>query len=660
MSRTWNLSAACLLACLSAPTLAQQAPLVPKQLSGPPEDFAAMRRLDPAASPILSRSALLPIELTADPADASAPARAHVDLPAEGGRLRWVMFTGDASWQPTLRGPDGQVMTPRAGTAASAGALSAASTVLGQGPQAQRGTEFRLDQAAPGTWSLQLRGAAPGHGYVLAEGAAGTQLASYRQAGGQWAGQRIGLDAVLTGSDAAGRTRMALQAGRIGSAQLRVIAPDGAITSWPMFDDGRHADGAAGDGRYGGDFPAMAPGTYVAQVVVRGTSADGQAFVRTAEHVVPVVARSLRLAGDTALAADAAGGRLLLDLPVATTAAATDHYRVYAQVWGTARDGSEVPVAWVGGMVAPRDGRLPVGFDPRWAARAGARAPFTLRQVRIEDPDQFVVLDQAADLPVTVSASRALATALRTPATAVTIDEAMRMGLRPQRSRLQAQAASGGRLLLVHGYCSEGVWPQSQFSNASTFLDANQNRSHDQFAQLLGQFGSQWTSFGTVAHSQGGAAALHLYTYYWSGLDQASGARLMQSVGTPYQGTNLSGILATVGSWFGIACGANSDMTYDGAANWLAGIPDWARAKVNYYTTSFKTTHWWVNDYCNIASDLVLSDPEDGTTEQAYGQLPGAINRGHTTGQCHTSGMRDPAQYLDASRNALMDANAAR
>lgn len=134
MSRTWNLSAACLLACLSAPTLAQQAPLVPKQLSGPPEDFAAMRRPDPAASPILSRSALLPVELTADPADASAPARAQVDLPAEGGRLRWVMFTGDASWQPTLRGPDGQVMTPRAGAAASAGALSAASTVLGQGP----------------------------------------------------------------------------------------------------------------------------------------------------------------------------------------------------------------------------------------------------------------------------------------------------------------------------------------------------------------------------------------------------------------------------------------------------------------------------------------------------------------------------------------------
>jgi hypothetical protein len=36
------------------------------------------------------------------------------------------------------------------------------------------------------------------------------------------------------------------------------------------------------------------------------------------------------------------------------------------------------------------------------------------------------------------------------------------------------------------------------------------------------------------------------------------------------------------------------------------------------------------------------------------------LNRGHVTGQCHTTGMRDPAQYLDASRNATMNANVAR
>ena len=135
---------------------------------------------------------------------------------------------------------------------------------------------------------------------------------------------------------------------------------------------------------------------------------------------------------------------------------------------------------------------------------------------------------------------------------------------------------------------------------------------------------------------------------------------MIQSVGTPYQGTNLAGILATLGSWFGAGCGTNANLSYSGAASWMAGIPTASRAKVNYYTTSFRLTNWWTNDYCHSATDLVLSDPEDGTTEQAYGQLPGASNRGHVTGQCHTSGMRDPAQTADTARNASMSTNAAR
>ncbi len=63
---------------------------------------------------------------------------------------------------------------------------------------------------------------------------------------------------------------------------------------------------------------------------------------------------------------------------------------------------------------------------------------------------------------------------------------------------------------------------------------------------------------------------------------------------------------------------------------------------------------------CNAAWDLVLDDPEDGAVEQVNAQLPGGVNRGHTTGPCHTAGMRDPAHSLDASRNATINANAAR
>ena len=114
-----------------------------------------------------------------------------------------------------------------------------------------------------------------------------------------------------------------------------------------------------------------------------------------------------------------------------------------------------------------------------------------------------------------------------------------------------------------------------------------------------------------------------------------------------------------LGQIFGAGCGRNTDLTYSGAAAWLSGIPGWARSRVNYFTTSF-TDKWWRYDYCHLVTDLLLNDPDDGTTERSRGQLSGAINRGHKTGWCHTTGMRDPAQVRDGSRNAEMNANAAR
>jgi pimeloyl-ACP methyl ester carboxylesterase len=204
-------------------------------------------------------------------------------------------------------------------------------------------------------------------------------------------------------------------------------------------------------------------------------------------------------------------------------------------------------------------------------------------------------------------------------------------------------------LLLVHGYCSGGsIWPAADFTAPKQeFLDPNQNRTHDQFAQLLRQSVPGRKSFGVVAHSQGGPAALHLYTYYTSGLDRALGARRIQSVASPYQGTPL----ASLGSF---SCGVNNDMTTAGSATWLAGIPTWARAEVWYWTTSNS------GSVCNFLTNLFLGSPNDGTVEQTRGQLPGAHSMGHVTGWCHTTGMSNPANYTDHARNALMNTNAAR
>jgi len=334
----------------------------------------------------------------------------------------------------------------------------------------------------------------------------------------------------------------------------------------------------------------------------------------------------------------------------------------YAEVWGRDEKGNSQAVAWIGGMVlvegANERGRaktvVPFSLDARWLARESNLTNYTLKNIRLQDPDYSTVLATADEVSLS---SFAMPEMKGVEANQIT-DE-MRMGKRPANLPKQTEAP-GGKLLLVHGYCSGGnTFPTSQFTNFAVFHDPNQNRTHDQFAQLIRNFGAQFPSFGIVAHSQGGAASLHLYTYYWSGLDYATGNRLIQSVGTPYQGTALAGNLALLGQIFGAGCGSNYDLTYGGASAWLANIPSWARAKVYFHSTSF-TDVWWRYDYCHLATDLFLGDPEDGVVERSKAQLSGANNMGHKTGWCHTSGMRDPAQTSDSSRNANMNANAAR
>lgn len=633
--------------CLCAPLAQASNTLVPKQLAGAPEEFEAMAPADPAEATIHSKSALIPVELTADKSGARTW---QGTLPIENGRGRFLVFGGaHGDWEVDLTTPDG-----RQEKAAALLARDVKAAEFGIELDAHAADYYALDGVASGNWTVKLHaaGSASNRGFLLIEGDAATELASYQTHKRQRLGDRIGLAAQLTATDAREQILLGKDAGRIDAATLRVTAPDGSIETHVMFDDGQHGDGASADGVFGGDFLAKQSGQYLAQVMVRGADRAGRSVLRSAEHVLPVVDASLQLLATKAAAATSAGDRLSIDIPVVADKRG-QHYRAYAEVWGSDAAGKAVPVAWVGGMVTPANDKLSLGFDKRWVQRAGAVAPFELRNLRIEDPDHFVTLADAKRLTLSLPAIRDKARGDK-----IEIDDRMRMGPPPAAS--SSAKGVGTRLLLVHGYCSGGVWPTSHFSNASTFLDANQNRSHDQFAQRIKTFGNTWNSYGIVAHSQGGAAALHLFNYYWSGLDNATGARLIQSVGTPYKGTNLAGMLAAMGSWFGVGCGTNDNLSYSGAATWLAGIPTASRAKVNYYTTAFHTTNWWTNDYCNFATDVVLSDPEDGTTEQVNGQLSGATNRGHTIGQCHTAGMRDPAQSNDATRNATMNANAAR
>jgi len=629
---------------------------VPKQLAGPPSEFAQMRLPEAITGANLSSSALLPVELTQD---RDGVWRWQSEIAIDGDKPRFVVFSGeDASWQTSISNASGT-------RAASQLASDVAAVSYGLQNEQFAGVAYRFAEPLTGTSSLQISATQPQQlrGFVMLASDSPWQLRSWQQHRRQFTGeaQVYFADMVWTGA--------ALDPSQIESAQtsradhgfkpeqafLRVTDPLGEQQLVPMQSPANAGKGASTAGRLQASFTPTLTGDHVVQVVLTGRQQDGSALMRTVEHALTVIerprAQAMTLDADLpAVAAVIDEHRLAIDLGLSGLRSVAEPFvHGYAEVWGKIGKQS-VPVAWIGGMLPAENPQL--HLDSRWIGLAGAEAPFELRNVRIEQADHFITLSEASRMPLDIASLPAAAT--RAPES---IAESMLMGPRPQRDSTRA----GSRLLLVHGYCSGDAWGpvQGQFASSAKFQDFNQNRSHNQFALNILNFGQAFDSYGIVAHSQGGAAATHLYTYYWSGLDFASAGRLIQSVGTPYRGTALAGNLAALGSVFGVGCGTNNDLTYSGAANWLAGIPSWARAEVNYYTTSF-TDVWWRWDYCNIASDLVLSDPEDGTTERTYGQLPGAINRGHKTGWCHTTGMRDPAQVTDASRNSVMNSQAAR
>ncbi|MEM9595128.1 MAG: choice-of-anchor X domain-containing protein [Acidobacteriota bacterium] len=617
-----------------------------KQLAGPLDEVRSgvMAPADPVDAAVLSESALIPVELT--------PTRDGRwvwtgDLAVDGDHLDLVLLAGGESWGVQLAEPAAERLAP-----AHRLAEEVSRTELDVGGSVLEGDHYRLGAVRSGTWTVSVEADAPvaRRGYLLYASDSDLRLQSYRATGSQRVGDGIGFAARMVSEPGDGLSPRA-SADRIEDAWLTVTAPGGKAMRFPMADDGGPGDDVAGDGVFAGAFPTDRAGDHLVQVFVRGRSAQGLPFLRTAQHVVPVVAPSLALTSDLAPTRVVDARRLEISLPIQRYEGAPDRYRVFAEVWGRDGLGRAVPVSWIGGITYADGGALSLGLDLRWIGRSGAEGGFELRNLRIEDPDTFVTVAGASSLDVLVPKLPSMARAMPEA-----IDDEMRMGPRPDFGAPEA----GGRLLLVHGYCSGNVWGPvaGQFANASIFLDTNKNRSHDAFANLIGNFGSSYSSFGIVAHSQGGAAALHLYTYYWSGLDNATGGRLIQSVGTPYQGTSLAGNAAILGQIFGIGCGTNTDLTYSGASSWLSGIPSWARNAVNYYTTSF-TDKWWRPDHCNIVTDLLLSDPDDGTTERSRGQLSSGVNRGHKTGWCHTSGMRDPAQTTDSSRNSTMSSTAA-
>jgi len=240
----------------------------------------------------------------------------------------------------------------------------------------------------------------------------------------------------------------------------------------------------------------------------------------------------------------------------------------------------------------------------------------------------------------------------------------MKQGVFPKELLSHASAAAAPTLLAVHGYCSDvNPWQKymKDFTDISFFLEAKSSLTNEKFAQLVLEHVQEigMTHWGGIGHSQGGNVLAHIYNYYHSGLDQATGGRLIQSVGTPYQGNSGAGSAANLIKIFGFGCGENFDLTTDGAALWLPGITTDTRKQIFYYTTTYVQGKFF-GDHCNLAVNLLLKWPNDGVCELALSPLKGGNALGNKEAWCHTVDMNYPAQYQDSARNKEMNSLAAR
>lgn len=634
------------------PTLLSANALNSKQLAGPPAEFEFMRQAQPEQSAFSSRTALLPVSLQETKAGNWVW---DSNLAIDNQDFSFIVFSnGSKEWQIELVNPVTQKIQ-----AVEKLAVNSKSTQYGINQNNYAGVQYSFKNLDTGNWKMRIKTQGEPeqfNGFVLVSSDSKYKMSSYKTNLDQIVDHKIHFVAQSTTNE---KTIEALKDfNPIKSAFMAVTFPTGQQKRVAMYDDGLHGDNRANDGLFGGDFVASEIGDYSVQINTSGQNPDGTPFFRTAEHYVPVIGQTLTMSKTKqAESFSLSDNRLNISLNVSNKAKSSNNrYRIIAEVWGESatEKATMKPVSWISTITNINNGKLNIELDARWIAMSNTLGSFELRNLRIEDADNFIPLVTKESINLKVASLPKAAS----KSFSGNITNEMMMGVRPvQKSTNKA----GSKLLLVHGYCSSNVWGSfaGQFASSATFLDLEANRSHDDFARRIANFGAQHSSFGVVAHSQGGAASLHLYTYYWSGLDYSSGNRLIQSVGTPYRGTPLAGNLAAIGDVFGVGCGRNTNLTTSGASSWLAGIPTWARSRVSYSTTSFETK-WWRYDYCSLATDLFLDDPEDGVVEKSHGQLSGGINRGHKKGWCHTHDMRDPGQTGDSSRNADMNVNANR
>ena len=600
-----------------------------KDIAAGPEDIlsARVRLPDPASSATTSWTALLRH-------DEITPSSLEF-IPGEGKTMAAILAADVQGW--TLAAHIDEQTEQVFGDLHGADALVPGAVA--------RVVTFPLD-AARIRLSIESPASDPDGWILIADGRDELKLRTHLGSHGALIGTPVSLHAGVEG-------------GEFLDGEVRLVAPDGRVLM--------HALGGAPTSL--ATFTPDQLGDWTVQTLVRARDLDGHERMRTTQQIMRVVRPELTFTGEIRAVQDV-DGRIGLEIPVSLLSrdelAAPRRVAIGCEVWGRMPGGPMVPVCWVARMQQlPSSGGASLcglRFDSRWIELAGVDpGTIELRELRAHSAEGFVMLDHDP-----APALSLVAPIDPTDHPAGDISPEMRAGHSgeviaglPTTSSTRLSPA-GHVLMISHGYCTDQFpWRVSDFSgDLELYEEYGANVSHDEFALRFESRGRNFKSMGIAGHSQGGNAAAHLFTFYWSALDWPSGSRRIQGVGVPWQGTALAGNAAVLGEVFGVGCGTNYDMTYEGSAAWLSFIPTWVREDVWYWTTSF--TDGWFYDYCQIVTDVLLSDPDDGTVERYAGQLDGANNGGHKTGWCHTRLMRDPPQCKDAGRNVELSSEAAR
>ncbi|PRP80254.1 conditioned medium factor (density-sensing factor) [Planoprotostelium fungivorum] len=650
-----------------------------KQLAGPPSEFHLHVLPDPSTQLQDEDSAFFELSLQIDPEDEESLA---VSAPLVVDSTATFAFAVVSKYESVIKAE----LTDARGDSVDLGVYASTNEHFPVGDYKIPTTIYVIPNPVQGTWNLTLRSnpSAALDRQRISEIAAesdpnvavllwldnGFEIYTHLTTYDNYEGSEIGL--VATTKDKS--NRMFEGRATVETAVMDLTLPSGATVAVTMKDDGFHPlDEVANDGIFVGTIVASEEGSYKAKASLGGIHSDGTPFIRTTQHVINVVERLLTLTGDAfSHSSESVKDRMDVRLVVDPNANATQRrgekvYRAHAEVYGTNLAGEKVPVAWIGGMthLEEKDGKetLKLSLDMRWAAMANATAPFVLENVYVQDPESQIPLSrkQSMKLDTPSIVAEYFFTAVERP---TTITKEMRRGRAPEGLLPKRSAEAKKGLMLLHGYCStENPWSDSKdlFTNGYYFLNPSASITNEQFAAKVIEFGKSngLTAYAIIGHSQGGMVATHILNYYFTGLDNLdTNKRLVQSVGTPYQGTTAAGSAANMAKSFGVACGSNFDLSIDGAKLWLSGISADTRENVYYYTTAYPDGGFF-GDYCSLPMNLILQYPNDGTTEIKYADLPGANNMGTTKKWCHTKDMKYASQCTDKTRNALMNKNAA-